>query len=48
MIAKGRWASGGAVPGDPGFQDCVDVFDFDHDPDVDLQDFGGLQSALSL
>ena len=31
--------------GDPGFQDCRDVFDFDGDTDVDLMDFGGFQRA---
>ena len=32
--------------GDPGFQDCVDVFDFDYDADVDVADFGGFQNAF--
>ena len=32
--------------GDPVFQDCADVFDFDGDGDVDLADFAGLQGAF--
>jgi hypothetical protein len=32
--------------GDPVFQDCRDVFDFDGDGDVDLCDFAGLQQSI--
>jgi hypothetical protein len=30
----------------PGFQDCLDVFDFDFDGDVDLRDFAWFQRAF--
>ena len=36
-------------PGEwPGFQDCVDVFDFDLDADVDLGDFAAFQAIFPV
>ncbi|MCP4592363.1 MAG: right-handed parallel beta-helix repeat-containing protein [bacterium] len=39
------WFSGPG--GDPGFDECTDVFDYDGDGDVDLGDFAAFQHACS-
>jgi hypothetical protein len=32
---------------EPPFEECLDVFDFDRDTDVDLADFAGFQQAFT-